>query len=323
MMRSFPINTKLLPVLLLFLCIAGSAAADGPKEINTDKGPHHRSVFAMPVYVVLPEGCAFVKSQAGCVDKTKKISLESSVIRLPYAALLEEFTEKNLKKADMELKMKDEFIWNGSSAMLMKIFQKKGSGMVGKWTLIIDRGNECWIINGLYPAKDQQRGEAVLKTIKSAYWENGQSSPPAEIPQGNVDVYGTPLKLAGLLDGAVVYTKDGFLPTKKEDGSLFVVSRISNTFVTPDKQAGFAKEKLQMIEKGEKIDIISEKEVMIDGLCGIEIVGYTAGGSKKLIYQTMLFDGKNSHVMVGIARSSIPENLDLFQSTAETCKTAR
>jgi hypothetical protein len=120
-----------------------------------------------------------------------------------------------------------------------------------------------------------------------------------------VDVYGTPLKLAGLLDGAVVYTKDGFLPTKKEDGSLFVVSRISNTFVTPDKQAGFAKEKLQMIEKGEKIDIISEKEVMIDGLCGIEIVGYTAGGSKKLIYQTMLFDGKNSHVMVGIARSSI------------------
>ena len=62
---------------------------------------------------------------------------------------------------------------------------------------------------------------------------------------------------------------------------------------------------------------------MIDGLCGIEIVGYTAGGSKKLIYQTMLFDGKNSHVMVGIARSSIPENLDLFQSTAETFKTAR
>jgi len=42
MMRSFPINTKLLPVLLLFLFIAGSAAADGPKEINTEKGPHHR-----------------------------------------------------------------------------------------------------------------------------------------------------------------------------------------------------------------------------------------------------------------------------------------
>ena len=179
------------------------------------------------------------------------------------------------------------------------------------------------MINGLYPARDQSRGEAVLKTIKSAYWENEKSSFPIEIPQGNVEVNGTPLKLASLLEGAVVYTKDGFLPTKKDDGSLFVVSRLSNIFVTPDKQLGFAKEKLQMIEKGEKVDIISEKTVMIDGLTGIEIIGYTAGEQTKLIYQTMLFDGKNSHVMVGIARSAIPENLDLFHSTAETFKTAR
>jgi hypothetical protein len=205
----------------------------------------------------------------------------------------------------------------------MKLFQKTGSSLVGKWTLVIDRGEESWMINGLYPAKDQMRGEAVLKTIKSAYWESEKSYSSPEIPDGNVDVHGTPLKLAGLLEGAVVYTKDGFLPTKKDDGSLFVVSRLSNTFVTLDKQPGFAKERLQMIEKGEKLDIISEKEVMIDGLSGIEIVGYTAGEQKKLIFQTMLFDGKNSHVMVGIARSDIPENLDLFHSTAETFKTAR
>ena len=115
-------NAKLLPVLLLFFFIAGNAAADGPKEINTEKSPLHKSVFAMPVYVILPEGCTFVESQAGCVDKTKKVSLESSVIRLPHSALLEEFTEENLKKASMELKMKNEFIWNGSSAMMMSGF---------------------------------------------------------------------------------------------------------------------------------------------------------------------------------------------------------
>lgn len=322
-MKLFLKRAKFLPVLLFFFLIAGNASAEGLKEINTEKSPLHRSVLAMPVYFVLPEDCTFVKSQTGCVDKTKKVSLESSVIRLPYSALLEEFTEENLKKASMELKMKNEFTWNGSSAMMMKIFQKKGSSQVGKWTLIVDRGEECWMINGLYPAKDQKRGEDVLKTIKSAYWENERSSSSLEIPQGNVDVHGTPFKLASLLDGAVVYTKDGFLPTKKDDGSLFVVSRLSNTFVTPDKQPGFAKEKLQMIEKGEKIDIISEKEIMIDGLTGIEIVGYTSGEQMKLIYQTMLFDGKNSHVMVGIARSDIPENLNLFHSTAETFKTAR
>ena len=303
--------------------MTGSAHADDTKVINTEKSDLHKSLFVMPVYVVLPEGCSFVKTEAGCVDKAKKVSLEASVIRLPYTVLLEEFNEKNLIKEDMELKMKNEFLWNGTSVMLMKIFQKTSSCLVGKWTLVVDRGEECWMINGLYPAKDQSRAEAVLKTIKSAFWEREKDLSPIGIPLGNVDVGKTSLKLAGLLDGAVVYTKDGLLPTKKIDGSLFVVSRLSNTFVTPDKQFGFAREKMQMIEKCEKIEIISEKEVTIDGISGVEIVGYTFGDQKKLVFQTMLFDGKNCHVMVGIAKSGIPENLDLFHSTAETFKAAR
>ena len=322
-MNRFDKIAKLLSCFLLLIFMAGGANAEDPKVINTEKTPLHVSAFAMPVYVVLPAECNFVMTEAGCVDKSKKVSLEASVIRLPYSILLEEFNDKNLSKENMELKMKNEFLWNGTPVMLMKIFQKTSSCLVGKWTLVVDRGKECWMINGLYPAKDQSRAEAVLKTIKSAFWEREKNFTSVGIPLGSVDVGKTPLKLAGLLDGAVVYTKDGLLPTKKNDGSLFVVSRLSNVFVTPDKQPGFAKERLQMIEKGEKIEIISEKAVMIDGLSGVEMVGYTSGDPKKLIFQTMLFDSKNSHVMVGIAKSGIPENLDLFHSTAETFKAAR
>ena len=322
-MNLFEKTAGLLSCLLLLIFMTGSADADDPKIINIEKTPLHMSVFAMPAYVILPEGCNFVMTEAGCVDKSKKVSLEASVIRLPYSVLLEEFNEENLRKDDMELKMKNEFLWNGTSAMLMKIFQKTSSCLVGKWTLVVDRGKECWMINGLYPAKDQSRAEAVLKTIKSAFWERAKDFSAVEIPLGSVDVGNTPLKQAGLLDGAVVYTKDGLLPTRKDDGSLFVLSRFSNTLITPDKQPSFAKDRLQKIEIGEKIEIISEKKVTIDGLNGVEIVGYTSGEQKKLIFQTMLFDSKNSHVMVGIAKSGIPENLSLFHNTAETFKAAR
>lgn len=322
-MSFFSSTVKLICSLSFLMLAAVSSNAEATRVIDVEMSPLHRSVFAIPVYIVLPEGCSFVKTQAGCLDRSQKVSFEGSSIRLSYSALLNEFTEENLGKAGMELKMKNEFIWNGTPAILMKIFQKRGSNVAGKWTLIVDRGEQCWMINGLYPAKDQVRAESVLRSLKSAYWENEKITLSTEIPQGNIDVHGTPLKLAGLLEGAVIYTKDGFLPTKKDDGSLFVVSSISNTFVTADKQPGFAKERLQMIEKGEKIDIISEKEVVIDGLNGIEIVGYTAGNEKKLIYQTMLFDSRDSHVMVGIARSGIPDNLSLFHSTAETFKRAR
>ncbi|NLX84294.1 MAG: hypothetical protein GXZ00_01560 [Synergistaceae bacterium] len=322
-MSLFEKTAKLFSCILLLIFMTGSASADDFKVINTEKSTQHTSVFVMPVYIVLPEGCTFDKTQAGCVDKAKKVSLEASVIRLPYTVLLEEFNEATLRQDDMELKMKNEFLWNGTPVMLMKIFQKTSSTLVGKWTLIIDRGKECWMINGIYPAKDQKRSEAVLKTIKSAFWEREKDLSPIGISLGNVDVGKTSLKLAGLLDGAVVYTKDGLLPTKKDDGSLFVVSRLSNTFVTPDKQLGFAKEKMRMIEKCEKIEIISEKEVKIDGLSGVEIVGYTSGDQKKLVFQTILFDGKNCHVMVGIAKSGIPENMSLFHSVTETFKSAR
>lgn len=318
MVRFFLKRAKVLPLLLLLFFIMGNAAAEDLKEIKREKSSLHRSIFVMPVYVVLPEGFSFVKSETGCVDKTQKVSLESSVIRLPYSILLEEFNEENLEKANIEMKVKNEFIFNGLPAMLMKIFQKKGLTVVGKWILIVDRGEECWMINGFYPAEDQRRGEAVLKTIKSSYWESEKSLTSRETPQGRVDVYGTPFKIADLLDGAVVYTKDGFLPTQKEDGSLFVISRLSKTVLTPDKQLDFAKDKLQMIEKGEKVDIFSEKKVMIDGLTGFEVVGYTIGDQKKLIYQTILFDNRESHVMVGIAKAGIPENLLLFQNIAET-----
>ncbi len=306
-------------LLLLFFTVAdGCASEEELKNISTEKSSLHRSVFTMPLYMVLPEGCSFTKTNAGCLDKLKKVSLEGSVLRLSYSDLIKEFNEENLRKADMELKMRSQFIWNGTPAMLMKIFHKTGTGIVGKWTLIIDRGKESWMINGLYPAMDQKRSEAVLNAIKSSYWENGEKSSKAEIPLGRIDVAGTTFKLADLIDGAVVYTGDGFLPTQEKDGLIFVISRLSNTFVPAGEYSDFSKERLQMIEKGKKIDIISEKEVFIDGLSGIETVGYTGGEEKKLIFQTILFDSINSHVMVGIAKSEIEENLELFHRTAET-----
>lgn len=312
-------------LLLLFLAVGCSSAEEEALQLCVEKSVCHRDVFDMPVLIVLPENCSFSKTRSGCADRAKKISFEASVIRLPFPALLNEFNEMNLDAAEMELKMKSEFVLNGSSAVLMKIFQKKGSGTIGKWTLIIDRGKECWMLNGLYPAKDPVRGEAVLKTIKSAYWEEVTSSSPAPMMAvGRIEDRRVPLKLAGLRDGAIVYTKDGLLPTQSEDGSLFVLSRLSNVLVTPDKRAAFARERFGMIEGGESVGIISEKETTVDGLHGYEIVGSTSCDEKKLIYQMMLFDGTNSHVMVGIARSDpAGGSLALFQGTAGTFKTVR
>lgn len=303
-----------------------TAQADEPKEVFVEKTAAHRKLFSVPVYLVPANGLSLAKTAGGCMDKAKKVSFEASQLRIEYNKLLEEFNEDGLKKAGLELKLKSEFIWNGRSAMLLKAFHRGKSSVVGKWILIIDRGGDTWMLNGLYDAKDQKRSEIVLNMLKSACWDEEEDtalSPARAIPLGNISADNTPFKLAGLMDGAFVYTKDGNLPTRTEDGALFVVSRLMNTYVASDKQKSFAKEKLEQIEKGRKLDVISEGDIVIDGLSGVELVAYAGEEPHTLIYQTMLFDYKNSHVMVGIAKGNTADNLEFFHNLAGTYRQER
>lgn len=307
-------------ILFITVAVSAAATADEPRVVTTNKTEAHRSVFDIPVYVVPVKGLSFTKTKGGCVDKIKKVSLEASQIRVSYQTLVEEFNEQNLKKAGVDLKLRTEFLWNGSPAMLLKVFQEGRGSVIGKWILVIGRGEETWMINGLYDAKDQKRGEAVLSIMKSVCWETEENLPPLAVPLGSVKLEETPLRLAGIMQGALVYTKDAELPTKSKDGSLFVISRLANTNIPLNKQPDFAKEKLEQIEKGKKLEILSEKEVLINGLYGIELVAFTEEEPKSLIYQTVLFDGCNSHILVGIARGNVPENLELFHKLAESYK---
>ena len=309
-------------IILLVLCSAAATVsfADEPRLINTQMTCKHKNLFKIPVYIVPEPGMNFAETQDGCADKVRKVSLNAVQIRVSYNTLLEEFNGENLKKAGLDLKLRSEFIWNGTNAVLLKVFQDSRKSIIGKWILIIDRGEETWMITGLYEAKDSKRSEAVLNMLKSVWWNSGDKEAALSMPLGNIDTEGTQLRLAGLTDGMLVYTRDGVIPTKSDDGSLFVISRQQGSCVGQDKQSRTAKERLGLIERGKKLQIISENNIMIDGLHGIELIACTEEEPKDFVYQTLLFDYKDSHALVGIARGNIPENLEMFHKLAESYK---
>ena len=308
----------MLAASIMFISASAVFCAEKPMEINTDKTAAHIGVFDIPVYIKPVAGVNLFKTDSGCADKTKKISLEASQLRVPYETLVDEFNGNNLKKAGMEIKLRSEFIWNGSRAMLIKAFQKDNNAVMGKWILVIDRDSETWMINGLYDSKNQARGEAVLKMLKSVCWDKGNCEPQQTSPLLNINADGTPFRLATIQQDAIVYTKDGELPTKSADGAIFVISRSPCRQLMPNKRIDFAKERFKLIDKGESLDIVSEREVSIDGLFGVELVAYAEDAQKCLIYQTMLFDRNDSHVMVGIAHGDAVNNLELFHKLTES-----
>ena len=305
--------------LFMLITCQGAASAE-PAAVTSVRTPEHEELFDIPLLIKPAKGLTLQRHDGGCADKVKKVAVEASEVRVPYETLVQEFSETNLKKAGMNMKLRSEYIWNGSRATLLKIFQKSKTTVMGKWVLLIDRGEKSWIVNGLYDSKDQKRSEMVLGMLKSSFWEESPVMEQLEAaPLGGIKTDGTPMKLAGIRQGAFIYTKDGLIPTKHEDGAFFVVYRhLNKSLLMPEQRAIYARGELSNIEKGKEPEIISENTVQIDSLSGVEISAYTKEAKKQLLFVTLLFDGRDAIIMSGSANENTIENMDLFHRLSAT-----
>ncbi len=296
-----------------------AACAAAPEIMDNQKTALHKNFFSIPVLIVPKMGYKFEKIENGVADKTAKVSLEGSLLHMQYARLLDEIANDALKKGNMEVKSRYSFIWNGSRAELMKIFVGGRGETIGKWVLIVDRGAEtCWMISGSYSAKDMRSAQFVLDMIESAWWDDGAEESSGWPLYGAVEPRGTPFRLAGFRQDALIYTKDGKIPTLAADQALFVVSSVSRGYVAQEKRAEFARREINDVERGASLEIVSQTEEMINGVPAVVITAKTKGENQALIYQAALFHSQRVTMLVGIARGETEANLARFQQLAAT-----
>lgn len=308
-------------VLLALFTALPAPAAEETRVINNQKTMLHKEFFSIPVLIAPKMGYQFVRTENGAADKNKKVSLEASLLHMPYSRLIEEIAKDGLKKGEMEVKSQYSFIWNGSNAELLKIFQQSGKTTVGKWVLIVDRGaNQCWMITGSYMAKDVNAAQYVLDMIKSAWWTNETPAPVPWPLDGGVDTAGTPFRVAGFRQDALIYTKDGNIPTENPDQALFVISSIVHEYIPSEKRASFASERAVEIERGTHLEIKSQTEETVNGMPAIITVGYAGENGGTLIFQAALFRPSSVTMLVGIAKDNTAENLETFYKLAYSYK---
>ena len=319
------IKYKGLPAALLLLgfTVFPASGASVPKAMDVAKSPLHKNYFEIPVAVVPRAGYNFKKTESGVADNAKKVSLDAVLLHMPYTRLLDEITNDCLKKGNMEVKSRSSFIWNGSTAELLKIFQPNGKTVIGKWVLIVDRGADtCWMISGAYNAKDTKAAQAMLDTIKSSWWPadgTGRPAAAATLP-ANVNTKGTPFRIAGFRQDSLIYTKDGRIPTQDPDQALYVISHVPGQYIPTEKRGSFAEEHIADVERGAKLEIISRTQETVNGLPAIVTVAYTEGEPQSLIYQAVIFKSSKVTLLVGIARKNIPKNLEAFHKLTASYK---
>lgn len=293
---------------------------EAPRTIEVVRETRHRNIFEIPVYIIPKLGYSFVSVQNGVADRNKKVSIEGTLLHMSFSRLLEEISNDCLKKGNMEVKSRSSFIWNGSRAELMKIFQQNGNTTVGKWVLIVDRGaDKCWMISGSYRAKDMNAAQNVLDMIKSAWWEEEKNASAPWPLGGHIETAGTPFRIAGFRQNALIYTKDGKIPTQHADHALFVIS--TQTRIVPqEKHETYANDLISGVEAGAKLDIISQNNETVDGLPAVVTVAYTADEPRSLIYQAAVFRSSKVTTLVGIARGDAAKNLEYFHKMTASYK---
>lgn len=301
--------------LMLSLAAIVASAENGPREINVERVAIHKSFFDIPVELVPRAGYNFKKIENGVTDSVKKVTFTASELHTPFSKLMEQMTEERLKQSNIEVKTRYSFIWNGKPAELLKIFQPSGKNIIGKWVLIIDCDYEsCWMVSGAYDAKDNIAAEAVLETLKTAWW------PETEVPRRAVfgtlmartDPSGTPFRIAGFRQDSLIYTKDGLIPTKSPDGALYVITSVDTGYIPAERRMYYAGDHLSEIERGAKLEIISQTQEMINGYPAIVTVAYTDGEPQSLVYQAVVFRAAEVTLLVGIAKADTAENLNCF-----------
>lgn len=306
--------------LALSAAAAGTATGSQAQIIETQKTPRHKQIFEIPLFVALPQKSSLINTPTGTADKQLGYTLDASVIYTPLELLSREFTEEKLRERGLELQSYSELLWNGSRAVLMKVFQTLGDGRVkGQWILTIDKRDHTWMASGAYNAKNQQSEAEILEILKSAWWDKSEDSPASADAAAGIDTSGTPFRLAKISSGALIYTKDGKLPTKSSDGAIFVASRINNAHIAAEMQARFAKEKCVQAALENELEITSEKQSSVSGGNLLEIVARADNEEEEtIIYQTMFFGRSDYNTMVGITNGN-EENIKHFQKLSDNC----
>lgn len=322
---------RALQALLLMLSVllfAPFAGAEEARVFSTELTPdHRRDLFSLPVCMKVLPGYRIEKTRFGFADRAKKVEFEATEIRATYKKVKELFSGDNVKNTEMAIKASFDFIWNGRRAALIKTFNKPSSEVnnisVAKWILITDMGSTTWMLSGYYDSKNTARAEEVLAMIKTSCIDSGKGEAISHIPAGSVEAESIGFKLAALTRNAVVYTKDGKLPTESKDEAVFLISKMKNPGLYSDAQrSAFAKKQIENMEEERDCEIISEATVLIDSLIGIEYTASTSDTSeeKGISHLTMLFDNQNIYLLAGIARHNATKNSQLFHELASTYK---
>ncbi len=295
-------------------------------KITNNSNENYQKITGTKLKILVPNG--FVKSSSynGYSHKIAGSSIVVTEIRGDVHRNFVGFDKKQLFKTGVIVSKTTFYQINGYDAMLVEGKQSAYGKVYNRVMLVIGDYNVTYLLSGSVLATSPEKH---LKEVKDALLGVIFSSEiKADILDRfdfSVNVSGTILKKGSLMLNSMTYTDDGNVPSKTDNKTSFLIRKqtSANDISLADKKTLAIKLfELYPIEWAK--DMSREpKEINIAGLNGYEI--YSMGVNKELyknelIYQVLLFNGRNYYVITGITYGDFENNLLLFKKVAKTFK---
>lgn len=298
--------------------------AEAPADLTSnpmhDQG-QYVSFPAVGVKIVRPDGFTDAENFHGFQQLSTLSSVMAGRIPGPFSEVTRGFTSEQMKTRGMTLRSKESVEIDGNTGILLNVTQSAGGIEFVKWILAFGSEKETRIVTATFRKADEAELSDKLKAVVVGTRE--ETSPP---PSLGADVAfeisaSKKLKQTQSIGKALMYTKDGTILAKSREDPFFIAApSLSKVPIEDGRQ--FAVQRLLKTADTKIASVKSNKEVVVDGLKGYEIVADAEdadSGTPLQVYQVILYDDGAYILMQGlVGERSAGEYLPEFKSMAHS-----
>lgn len=238
----------------------------------------------------------------------------------PYKQIIAGFNGNALKAQGMTLIKSEDTEFDGRPATMMYIKQVANNTNYLKHTLVFGDSTFTIMVNGIYPESASGLEEEIKKSIFSIKYNPIQTVDGEQTAEFKIDITRSDLHFANYLQGSLIYTADGKMPTESENKSMLIVgSSFQNVAI--DNRKEYCIKRVKSLPYGEKNVVEEIIPVTINNLEGFELIayGFDKENQKQLTYQTILYtDAGTYYIILASTTSDFEKNLIDFKEVARS-----
>ncbi len=247
-------------------------------------------------------------------------SIMVSEFPAPYKQISAGFNGNALKAQGITLVEHRNTEYNGKDATIMLVTQVVNNTNYFKHILVFGDSTFTVMVNGIYPEWSSAMDAEIKKSIFTVKYNPIQTVNGEQTAEFKIDIAKTALQFANYLQGSLIYTADGKMPTESENKSMLIVgSSFQNVAV--DNRKEYCMKRVKSLPYGEKNVVEEINPVTINNLEGFELIayGFNKENIKQLTYQTILYtDAGTYFIILGSAISDFEKNLSDFKEVTRT-----